>query len=80
MDAAVVEAVQRVILSGLPAAKTGNPLPPAMIASSASGAIYGAVKEWFYTPEHPPVDAILPSILKLALPILEVGAEIKQRG
>ena len=45
-----------------------------MIATAASWAIYGAVKQWFNTADHPPAEAIVPVILGLVMPILEASS------
>ena len=71
MEAAIVAAIRRVIMGGMPKADVAPPVPPEMIATTASWAIYGAVKEWFKTPGHPPAEEIVPYILQLVLPILE---------
>ncbi len=83
VDEAITSAIRRVLMQGLkqglkpatdaasePAARPS----PEIIAAAASSAIYGAVKEWFYTPNHPRAEAILPDILQLVLPILQTNA------
>jgi hypothetical protein len=47
--------------------------PPEMIATATSWALYGAVKEWFYAPNRPAVDVIVPEIQKLVLPMLQAS-------
>jgi AcrR family transcriptional regulator len=70
MEAAVVAAIHRVILRGAITKSTTPPLSPEIVATTASWAIYGAVKQWFYTPNHPPAAQIADPILQLILPIL----------
>ena len=70
VDAAMTTAIGRVIATGIATSK-GPAVAPEMIAMAASWAIYGAVKQWFYTPNHPPAEEIVPSILQLVLPILQ---------
>jgi AcrR family transcriptional regulator len=71
VDAAITTAIRRVLEKGMP-----EPEPPSlpsagMIAAAASWAIYGAVKQWFFTPNHPPAEQAVPAILELVLPILQ---------
>jgi AcrR family transcriptional regulator len=68
VDAAITNAIRRVLDKGMPGAE--HP-PNGMIAAAASWAIYGAVKQWFFTPNHPPAEQVVPTILELALPILQ---------
>jgi len=76
IEAAITTAIQRVIMQGMP--KEGTPiLTPEIIATTASWAIYGAVKQWFYTPDHPPAEEIGPAILQLVVPILEAAGPVK---
>lgn len=70
MEAAITTAIYRVILRGIANHDTQPPLTPELIATTASWAIYGAVKQWFYTPNHPPAAEIVDPILELILPIL----------
>jgi len=81
MDAAITAAIRRVIAGGirkradeleiLAVAPDSHPLSSEVVASAASWAIYGAVKEWFYTPSHVPPEEIVPQILNLIVPILQ---------
>jgi AcrR family transcriptional regulator len=70
VDAAITTAIRRVLANGVP--KGEDPaISSEMVAMAASWAIYGAVKQWFYTPNHPPAEEIVPSILQLVMPILQ---------
>jgi AcrR family transcriptional regulator len=77
VDAAVTNAIRHVLERGMPPEMSPEPtdqpwLPsPAMIAATVSWAIYGAVKQWFYTPNRPPAEQAVPAILGLVLPILQ---------
>jgi AcrR family transcriptional regulator len=72
IEAAITTAIRRVIMDGMP--KDGTPtLSPAIIATTASWAIYGAVKQWFYTPGHAAAEEIVPQILQLIIPILQAA-------
>jgi AcrR family transcriptional regulator len=74
MEAAIVNTLRRMLLQGAPKKKRdGESVTPAdaMAATAASWAIYGAVKEWFNTPAHPPAEQVVPQVLQLVLPILE---------
>jgi AcrR family transcriptional regulator len=70
IEAAITTAICRVLMGGMPEqTKPGAPLP-AMIATAAGWAIYGAVKEWFRTPDRPSAEEIVPAVLQLVMPIL----------
>jgi AcrR family transcriptional regulator len=73
IDAAMTTAIRRVIENGITRihSEGNSAVSPEMAAMAASWAIYGAVKQWFYTPNHPPAEEIVPSILQLVLPILQ---------
>ena len=67
VDAAIIAAIRRVLERGMP-----PELPSTgMIAAAASGAIYGAAKQWFFTPGHDHAEQVVPEILELVLPILQ---------
>lgn len=74
IEAALVSAIRRVLLKGL-SVRPDKLLRPApeLVATTASWAIYGAVKEWFYTPKQTPAAEAAGAILQLVLPILEAG-------
>lgn len=75
VDAAILAAIRRVLERGMPKPASGSEeplLPPSgMIAAAASGAIYSAAKQWFFTPDHTPAEQVVPEILELVLPILQ---------
>jgi AcrR family transcriptional regulator len=73
VEAAITAAIRRVLMQGMPKDGLITGLPPVMIATTASWAIYGAVKEWFSTPDRPSAEEIVPVILRLVLPILQTA-------
>jgi AcrR family transcriptional regulator len=71
VDSAITTAIRRVLEHGMPTSEHPA-LPSADIAAAAvSWAIYGACKQWFFTPDHPPAEQVVPAILELVLPILQ---------
>jgi AcrR family transcriptional regulator len=75
IESAITTTMRRVLMAGMPATGTDQPPQsptPQMIASAASWAIYGAVKEWFHgpSPSHRSAEEIVPGILLLVLPML----------
>ena len=70
VDAAIIAAIHRVLTAKGASGRDVSALP-AIAATAASWAIYGAARVWCFTPNHPPVDEIVPSILALVLPILQ---------
>jgi AcrR family transcriptional regulator len=71
MESAMTTAIRRVLINGIN--KDGASGTSEMVATTASWAIYGAVKQWFYTPGHAPAEEIVGRILLLVMPILEAG-------
>jgi AcrR family transcriptional regulator len=71
IEAAVTNAIRRILVAGISATKPESGSSPAMIATAASWAIYGSVKEWFNTPGRRPAEEIAPVILSLIIPILQ---------
>src|SRR5258705_278099 len=74
--AAVTAAIRRVLMEGMPKDSFITGFPPVMIATTAGWAIYGAVKEWFNTPDRPQAEEIVPVILRLVLPILQTAKPV----
>jgi hypothetical protein len=76
MEAAITAAIRRVLMAGMPKSGSAPGPPPEMIASAASWAIYGAVKEWSSTPGRPPAEEVVPLVMQLIIPILESAGSI----
>ena len=79
MDAAIVAAIRRLLVEGLERKQRLSPEQaiapdPEMVAAAASWAIAGGVKRWLSMADRPPVDAFVPQLLRLVLPILDLTA------
>jgi AcrR family transcriptional regulator len=70
MEAAVTNAIRGVLMQGTTKLDPNSNVPPEIVATTASWAIYGAAKEWFYTPGRPPAEEVVPSLVQLILPLL----------
>jgi AcrR family transcriptional regulator len=79
MESAIVAAIRRVLMEGL-SKHPNSPLPPEMIATTAAWAIYGAVKQWFYTPNHPAAEDAVQPILQLVIPILQAAGPFEPQA
>jgi AcrR family transcriptional regulator len=71
IEAALTSAIRSVLIAGMPKSGSASSPPPQMIATAASWAIYGAVKEWFNTPDRLPAKEVVPLVMQLIVPILE---------
>jgi AcrR family transcriptional regulator len=80
IEAAITTAIRRVIRNGMPKESATPTLSPEIIATTASWAIYGAVKQWFYTPNHVSAEEIVPSILQLIVPILLAAGPVESHN
>jgi AcrR family transcriptional regulator len=76
MESAVVAVVRQMILEGLKQNPPERKACLVMIAATASGAIYGAVKEWVKMPERGPSEEIADTIMTLVLPIFGIEATV----
>lgn len=74
IEAALTTTIRSVLMAGMPKSVSASGAPPEMIATAASWAIYGAVKEWFSTPDRPPAEEVIPLVMQLIIPILESAA------
>jgi AcrR family transcriptional regulator len=80
VEAAITSAIRRVLMGGMPKQDGSDPTPQIqMVATAASWAIYGAVKEWIRTPDHVPAEEIVPFILQLVLPILQTAGPVESQ-
>jgi len=71
IEAAITNAIRRVLLSGISKKTSASGPTAGMVATTASWAIYGAVKEWLKTPARPSAEEIATVILPLIMPILQ---------
>ncbi|MCU1310823.1 MAG: transcriptional regulator, TetR family [Candidatus Angelobacter sp.] len=79
VEAAITTAIRRVLMEGLKDASPSSGISPEMIATTASWAIYGAVKEWSKTSGRPPAEEVVPLILQLVLPILQSAGSVESQ-
>lgn len=70
LESAVIAVVRRMILGGLKQHPVDRPVPPEMVATAVSWAIYGAAQEWVRTPDRPSSEEIVGPLLTLVSPIL----------
>lgn len=70
-DAAIVAAIQGLLVEGMKRMEPPLPLSPEIVAAAASAAICGGVKQWYSMPDRPPAEAIVPRLLELILPMLQ---------
>jgi AcrR family transcriptional regulator len=80
IEAAIVNAIRRILLGGVARAASAAEIQPEMVATTASWAIYGAAKQWFDTADRPPAEEVVPIILRLVVPILAVADAVPRRA
>jgi AcrR family transcriptional regulator len=73
MDAAIVAAIRRLLMEGLERAHSPSALPMEMVASAASWAIAGGVKQWLSQTDRAPAEVFVPQLLQLVFPMLDVA-------
>jgi AcrR family transcriptional regulator len=72
LEMAVIAVVRRQFLEGMRQHHGEPPVPPEIIATTLSWAICGAAQEWLRTTNRGSSEQILPTIMRLVSPILEV--------
>jgi AcrR family transcriptional regulator len=73
MESAIIAVVRQMLLEGLRRHPQDNSaLVPEIIASAASWAIYGAVKEWTQTPNRCSSEEIANTVTMLVSPVLQL--------
>jgi AcrR family transcriptional regulator len=70
LESSVIAVVRRLLLDGLKRHAAESAIPPEMVATTASWAIYGAAKEWVHTPNRCSSEEIVETVLLLVSPIL----------
>jgi AcrR family transcriptional regulator len=81
MDAAIVSAIRRLLMEGLERRQRPSPVSPEessaphpeILASAASWAITGGVKQWLSMPDRPPAETFVSQLLQLVLPMLDAN-------
>jgi AcrR family transcriptional regulator len=74
MDAAIVKAIQRLLMDGLQRGQHPVSSSPELVAATVSAAICGGVKQWLLMPERPPVEDVVAQLQQLILPMLDAGS------
>jgi len=75
MDAAIVKAIQRLLMEGLQRAPDPASSSPELIAAAVSAAICGGVKQWLSMSERPSAKDLVAQLQLLILPMLEAGSK-----
>jgi AcrR family transcriptional regulator len=70
LESAVIAVVRRMILDGLKRHPSDRAVPPEIVATTASWAIYGAAQEWVRTPNRLPSEEIVGPLVTLVSPLL----------
>lgn len=80
MDAAITQAIRRILSEGLSQHRDKLQIAPEIVASATSSAVYGAAMEWFRSANRQPAEEAVPSLVTLILPLLEGSAAPGQLG
>jgi AcrR family transcriptional regulator len=80
IDGAMTAAIREVVIQKMEAFAFESALPTEMIATTVSWAIYGAVKQWFSTPNRAPPEEIVGTVLYLVMPIFESTGVVKREA
>lgn len=72
MESAITAAIRIVLLQGISSKTTPKGLTPELLASTMSGAIGGAVKEWFSLQNRPSAQNMVSEISGILLPMMKI--------
>jgi AcrR family transcriptional regulator len=70
-EASLAGAIGGVLLGGMKNSVATPPITLELVANIAAWAIFGAARQWFYTPDRPPADTIVQPVLDFVFHILE---------
>ena len=70
LESAIIAVVRGMILQGLERHGPSSAIPPEMMATTVSWAIYGGAKEWLRTPNRVPSEQAAATVMRLVTPIL----------
>ena len=74
MDAAIVAAIRRLLMEGMARAESPLGGQPELVATAASWAIGGGVRQWLAAEDRPAAAVFAPQLLALVLPMLSGAA------
>lgn len=74
VEATVIDQIRVVLMDGFRKHPQPSRISPEMIASTASWAIYGAVKQWVDTPDRVPAEEFVSVASQLVLPVITAGS------
>jgi AcrR family transcriptional regulator len=72
MESAMIAVIRRILIEGLKKRPVNNGIAVELVATTASWAIYGAVKEWAHTPSRCPDDEFAATVMTMLSPILQL--------
>jgi AcrR family transcriptional regulator len=73
VEATVIDQIRLILLEGFRLHPEERRISKEMIAATASWAIYGAVKQWVDTPDHPPAEEFVTTAMELVRPVIAAG-------
>jgi AcrR family transcriptional regulator len=73
LDSAIIKAIRILVFDGLAKRAIRTEVSHDVLASTISWAIYGTIREWFYSRKRPRVDEIVPLVVSIVGPAFEGG-------
>jgi len=80
MEAAVIAVVRGMLLTGMKEHPPENAVPPEMLASTLSWAIFGGAKEWVRTAGRCSSEAVVDQVMTLVAPVFGAAYETGSRS